>query len=37
MPQVPEQFMDYFGKRGIIPKTFSSDLAAEIKARGREQ
>jgi hypothetical protein len=30
--QLPSQFMVYFHKRGIIPKTFSSDLVQQTKA-----
>ena len=30
--QIPGQFMTYFHKRGIIPKTFSSDLVQQSKA-----
>lgn len=30
--QLPSQFMEYFHKRGIIPKTFSSDLVQQTKA-----
>lgn len=30
--QLPAQFMEYFHKRGIIPKTFSSDLVQQTKA-----
>lgn len=29
--QLPAQFMEYFHKRGIIPKTFSSDLVQQTK------
>jgi hypothetical protein len=34
---VPDQFEAYFSKRSIIPKSFSAELAAEIRARSREQ
>ena len=30
--QIPGQFMTYFHKRGIIPKTFSSELVQQSKA-----
>ncbi|CAL5224069.1 g6694 [Coccomyxa viridis] len=32
LAKIPGQFMTYFHKRGIIPKTFSSDLVQQSKA-----
>ncbi|KAK9918166.1 hypothetical protein WJX75_001865 [Coccomyxa subellipsoidea] len=32
LSRLPSQFMEYFHKRGIIPKTFSSDLVQQTKA-----